>query len=110
MSQRRLQPNLTGFSAASNRRLVSVSVVYLAGFLGWVIGGYVAAGGTTGGIVGAAVAAGVAIVVVFVPWWGQPVWSWALLALRSRRSVISWNDPITVANNRSGGGVRIEQQ
>ncbi len=44
---------------------------------------------------------------VFVRWWGQPAWSWAVLWRRGRRP-ISWDAPITVANNRSGGGVRVQ--
>lgn len=102
------RPNLTGFSAASNRRLWSVIVVYAVGFAGWVIGAHTSAG--LGAYIGAGVALVVASIVVFVRWWGQPVWSWAVLAWKNRRQTIDWSEPMTVANNRSGGGVRIEQQ
>ncbi len=44
-----------------------------------------------------AVVVGVAL--VFVQWWGQPAWSWAVLGLGS--ASVKWNDPITLANNRS---------
>ncbi|BBX99048.1 ESX-2 secretion system protein EccE2 [Mycobacterium lacus] len=64
---------------------------------GWALGGYVGAG----------IAVAVGIALVFVRWWGQPAWSWAVLGLRGRRP-ISWDAPITVASNRSGGGVRVQ--
>ena len=92
-----MRSRLTGFSLGSNRRVVGVWVVFLLALASWVLGGYI----------GAAIAVLVGVALVFVPWWGQPVWSWALLALRGRRP-ISWDAPITVANNRSGGGVRVQ--
>ena len=92
-----MRPTLAGFSSGSNRRVTGVWVVFLAALLSWSLGGYI----------GAAIAVVVGVALVFVPWWGQPAWSWAVLALRGRRSV-SWNAPITVANNRSGGGVRVQ--
>ncbi|BBX75580.1 type VII secretion protein EccE [Mycobacterium shinjukuense] len=87
---------LTGFRTGSNRRVAGVWAVFLLALVGWAPGGYV----------GAAVAAVVGIALVFVGWWGQPAWSWAVLGLRGRRP-ISWAPPITVANNRSAGGVRV---
>ena len=87
----------SGFSPASNRRFIGVLVVF----------GLALAGRAAGGYIGVAVAVMVGIAVVFIPWWGQPAWSWALLRLAGRRP-ISWSDPITVANNRSGGGVRVQ--
>ncbi|OBI92075.1 type VII secretion protein EccE [Mycobacterium sp. 1245805.9] len=92
-----MRPRLTGFHHASNRRVVGILVVFLLAVAGWAIGRYV----------GAAVAALLGAAVVFAPWRGQPAWSWAVLWLRGRRP-IAWSDPITVASNRSGGGVRVE--
>ncbi|OBI99626.1 type VII secretion protein EccE [Mycobacterium alsense] len=91
-----MRPRLTGFSPASDRRVVGILVVFLVALASWPFGGYI----------GAAVAAALGAAVVFVRWRGQPAWSWAVLALRGRRP-ISWNDPVTVASNRSGGGVRV---
>lgn len=92
-----MRPRLTGFGPKSNRRVLGVCVVFLLGLAGWALAGYV----------GAAIAAALGALVVFVRWWGQPAWSWAVLWLRGRRP-ISWDAPITVANNRSGGGVRVQ--
>ncbi|MEB3069207.1 type VII secretion protein EccE [[Mycobacterium] vasticus] len=88
---------LTGFSASSNRRLVCALVIALCGLAGWALGGWI----------GVAAAVVPAVLLVLVPWWGQPAWSWALLRLR-RDTKAAWAEPITVANNRSGGGVRIQ--
>ena len=92
-----MRSTLTGFSPGSNRRVVGVWVVFVLALASWALGGYIAAGVT--------VVVGVAL--VFVRWWGQPAWSWAVLGLRGRRP-ISLAAPITVANNRSGGGVRVQ--
>lgn len=92
-----MRPKLTGFSPGSNRRVVGVCSVFVLALVSWALGGYISAA--------LAVLLGVAL--VFVPWWGQPAWSWAVLGLRGRRP-ISWDTPITVANNRSGGGVRVQ--
>ncbi|CAM4471554.1 Type VII secretion system protein EccE1 [Mycobacterium basiliense] len=88
---------LTGFSPGSNRRVFGVWVVFLLMLASWTLGGYI----------GALIAVVVGAALVFVPWWGQPAWSWAVLWLRGRRPV-DWAAPITVANNRSGGGVRVQ--
>ncbi|UXA07140.1 type VII secretion protein EccE [Mycobacterium sp. SMC-2] len=92
-----MRPRLTGFSPGSNRRVLGVGVVFLLAVAGWAVGGYI----------GAAVAVAVGVAAVFVRWWGQPAWSWLVLWRRGRRP-ISWDAPITVANNRSGGGVRVQ--
>ena len=92
-----MRSTLTGFGPGSNRRFVGVWVVFLLTLLSWWLGGYI----------GAVIAVVGAVALVFVPWWGQPAWSWAVLAWRGRRP-ISWNNPITLANNRSGGGVRVQ--
>ncbi|KKB98759.1 type VII secretion protein EccE [Mycolicibacter arupensis] len=87
---------LTGFTPSSNRRLLCAAAIALAGMAGWAVGG----------LVGVTVTIPLAVLVVLVPWWGQPAWSWALLWLR-RPPKTAWSEPITVANNRAGGGVRI---
>ncbi|BBZ46738.1 type VII secretion protein EccE [Mycobacterium parmense] len=92
-----MRPRLTGFEPSSDRRVLGVSVVFSLATLSWALAGYP----------GAAVAVVVGLLVVFVRWWGQPAWSWAVLWLRGRRP-IHWEAPITVANNRSGGGVRVQ--
>lgn len=92
-----MRPDLTGFTPGSNRRVIGVWVVFLLALVSWLVGGYI----------GAAVAVVVGIALVFVRWWGQPAWSWAVLWRRGRRP-IDWAAPITVANNRSGGGVRMQ--
>jgi len=92
-----MRPGLSGFSPSGNRRVVGVCVVFLLALTSWALTGYI----------GAAIAAVVGVVLVFARWWGQPAWSWAVLGLRGRRP-ISWDAPITLANNRSGGGVRVQ--
>jgi type VII secretion protein EccE len=92
-----VRPALAGFSPDSDRRVIGVCVVFLFALAGWALAGHA----------GAAIAAPGSAVLVFVRWRGQPAWSWAVLGLRGRRP-ISWDAPITVANNRSGGGVRVQ--
>ena len=92
-----MRSKLTGFSPGSNRRVVGVWVVFVLAVASWALAGYI----------GAAIAVVVGVALVFVRWWRQPAWSWAVLGLRGRRP-ISWEAPITVANNRSGGGVRVQ--
>lgn len=91
------QVRLTGFHPSSNRRLLCATAVALGALVGWALGG----------LIGAAIALVLTGAVVWVPWWGQPAWSWALLWLR-RPAKDAWSDPVTVANNRAGGGVRIQ--
>jgi type VII secretion protein EccE len=78
-------------------RLTLVLAVLGAGLVGWSVAGYpgAAAGLATGLIVGV------------VRWWRQPLWSWAAL-YRHRKRSIEWSEPLTVANDRTGGGVRYE--
>ncbi len=92
-----MRSTLTGFSPGSNRRVVGVWVVFVLAVVSWAFGGYI----------GAATAVVVGVALVFVRWWGQQAWSWAVLGLRGRRP-ISLDAPITVANNRSAGGVRVQ--
>lgn len=91
-----MRPRLTGFGPDSDRRFIGVIVVFLLALASWAVAGYI----------GAAIAVVVSGTLVFVRWWGQPAWSWAVLRLRGQRP-IRWDAPITVANNRSGGGVRM---
>jgi type VII secretion protein EccE len=86
---------LTGASAPA--RLAVVIVIMLAGLLGWAVAGY--PGAAAGLAIGLAVGA--------VHWWHQPLWSWVTLFWRRKRA-IAWSEPVTVANDRSGGGVRYE--
>lgn len=91
------QVRLTGFTPSSNRRLLGGATIALCGLAGWALGGLL-------GVIAAVLLAGL---IVVVPWWGQPAWSWALLWLQ-RPPKADRSEPITVANNRAGGGVRIQ--
>jgi len=91
-----VRPRLTGFGSDSDRRVIGVWVVFGLALAGWAVGGHI----------GAAVAVVVGVALVFVRWWGLPAWSWVVLWRRGRHP-ISWEAPITVASNRSGGGVRL---
>ncbi len=42
-----------------------------------------------------------------IRWRGQPLWSWLILWWRRRRP-IWWSEPLTVANDRAGGGIRYQ--
>lgn len=81
---------------AATRLAVIVGVLAI-GMVGWAVGGYpgTAVGLTLG------VAAGV------IRWRGQPLWSWLMLWRRRRRAIVL-SEPITVANDRAGGGVRYQ--
>ncbi|MGK2879921.1 MAG: type VII secretion protein EccE [Mycobacterium sp.] len=78
-------------------KLTLIVVVLGAGILGWSVAGYI----------GAAAGIALALLLAVVPWRRQPVWSWIWLFLRRRRA-IAWSEPVTVANDRAGGGVRFE--
>ena len=74
-----------------------IAAVFGATVIGWATAGYA----------GAVVAIAVAMALFIAPWKGQPAWVWALLRLRrNRHSELA--TPITVANDRSGGGVRYQ--
>lgn len=82
------------------RQMVQLSViagVLLLVLLGWSVGGYL--GAAAGLIIG--------LVLLAVPWRRQRLWSWAALFLRRNRP-IELAEPVTVANDRSGGGVRYQ--
>ncbi|WP_211243981.1 hypothetical protein [Mycobacterium genavense] len=42
-----------------------------------------------------------------IRWLGQPMWSWQILWVRRRRPIV-WTEPLTVANDRAGGGIRYQ--
>ncbi len=78
-------------------RLAVIVAVFAAGLLGWSVGGY--PGAAAGVVLG--------VLVAVVRWWRLPLWSWWTL-FRRRNRPIELSDPITVANDRSGGGVRYQ--
>ncbi|MBI3215542.1 MAG: type VII secretion protein EccE [Mycobacterium sp.] len=78
-------------------RLTLVVAVLAAGLAGWALGGYI---GAAAGLV-------IALLLVVIPWRGQQVWSWIGLFLRRKRPIVL-EEPVTVANDRSGGGVRYQ--
>jgi len=78
-------------------RLTIIVSVLATGFIGWAVAGY--PGAAVGLVLG--LAAGV------IRWWRQPAWSWLNL-WRQRGRAITLSEPITVANDRAGGGVRYQ--
>jgi type VII secretion protein EccE len=78
-------------------KLTIVVCVLAIGVLGWAVAGY--PGAAAGLVIG--LMAGV------IPWWRQPAWSWLALWLRRKRR-IELNEPVTVANDRAGGGIRYQ--
>ena len=78
-------------------RLTIIVSVLATGFIGWAVAGY--PGAAVGLVLG--LAAGV------IRWWRQPAWSWLNL-WRQRRRATTLSEPITVANDRAGGGVRYQ--
>jgi type VII secretion protein EccE len=78
-------------------RLVVIAVIFILALFGWAVGGYV---GAAGGLI-------VGLVLGVAPWKGQPLWSWLGLYLRRNRPILL-AEPATVANDRSGGGVRYQ--
>lgn len=79
------------------RRLAAVIGIMAASTIGWSVAGF--AGAVAGLISG--------VVLLVLPWRGLALWEWACLYLgRDRR--IELTRPLTVANDRSGGGVRYQ--
>jgi type VII secretion protein EccE len=78
-------------------KLVVIVGVLTAGLIGWIVGEYP----------GAAVGLVLGVIVGVIPWRRHQLWSWLIL-LRQRGRAITLNEPITVANDRSGGGVRYQ--
>ena len=84
-------------TGAAVTRLAVIVAVLLAGTAGWGIAGYPgAAAGLLLGLLGGV-----------LPWRGRRLWSWLALAVRRRRPLVL-RAPITVANDRAGGGVRYQ--
>ena len=78
-------------------RLAVLAGVFVFGLVGWSVGGFI---GAAAGLV-------LGLGLLVVSWRRQPLWSWALLYLRRNRPIVL-TDPLTVANDRSGGGVRYQ--
>jgi type VII secretion protein EccE len=80
----------------------ATKLTIIAGVFASVLAGWAAAGfpGATAGLV-------IGFVFGVIPWRGQPAWSWVIL-WRERRRPIRWHEPLTVANDRAGGGVRYQ--
>lgn len=78
-------------------RLALILVVLGAGLIGWATSGYLGAG----------IGLALAILLAVIPFRRQPLWSWVQLWLRRGRA-IEWAEPVTVANDRAGGGVRFD--
>lgn len=76
-------------------RLAVLIAVFVAALTGWAIGGFA----------GAATALALVGPVAVVPWRGRPLWSW-LARYRRHRREHPRPDPVTVANDGCGGGVR----
>lgn len=78
-------------------KLAIIVGVFSTALVGWSVDGY--AGAATGLVLG--------IVVGIVRWRGQTLWSWLTLWWRRRRPM-EWVEPLTVVNDRAGGGVRYQ--
>jgi ESX secretion system protein EccE len=78
-------------------RLAIIVGVLVAGMVGWIFGGYP----------GAAVGLALGVAVGVIRWRRHALWSWLIL-WGQRRRAIAWSEPITVANDRAGGGVRYQ--
>jgi type VII secretion protein EccE len=78
-------------------KLMIIVGIFLAVLVGWAVYGY---GGAAAGLV-------IGVAVGVIRWWGQPLWSWLVLWF-GRRRAIRWSEPLTVANDRAGGGVRYQ--
>jgi type VII secretion protein EccE len=78
-------------------RLAVVAGVMAFATIGWSVGGY---GGAGCGLI-------VGLVLLVLRWRRLPLWSWASLYLGRHRR-IELTEPLTVANDRSGGGVRYQ--
>ncbi len=78
-------------------RIAVIAAVFIATLLGWAFGGYP----------GAAVGLTLGLLFGVIPWRRQPLWSWLELYLRRHRH-LELADPVTVANDRAGGGIRFQ--
>lgn len=77
--------------------------------LGIVIGTFLCAiaGWALCGTPGAGVGWAIGILALVLPWHGQPLWRWGSHYLK-RNQRIPLTEPVTVANDRSAGGVRYQ--
>ncbi|OBF89701.1 type VII secretion protein EccE [Mycobacterium sp. 852002-51163_SCH5372311] len=78
-------------------RLTIIGGVFLFVLLGWAVGEY------TGAAVGLVAGIGLGA----IKWRGRQAWSWLALWARRRRP-IQWSEPLTVVNDRAGGGIRYQ--
>jgi type VII secretion protein EccE len=78
-------------------RLTVIVGVSLSVLLGWAVGEY------SGAAAGLVVGIGLGV----IRWRGRQGWSWLALWLRRRRP-IALSEPLTVVNDRAGGGVRYQ--
>ena len=78
-------------------RLTIIVGIFSCVLLGWASGEYI--GATTGLIIG--------IIIFVISWRGQTLWVWLTFWCRRRRA-IEWIEPLTVVNDRAGGGVRYQ--
>lgn len=65
------------------------------------------AGGFAGGPVGIGVGLLVGVALGIMPWFGQPLWVWAVLFLGQSRP-FALTEPVTSSNGRLSGGVRYQ--
>lgn len=86
---------MTSSETTYPERVAVLIGVFLCTVLGWALWAWVG--------IGAGLA--LALLTLVVRWRGQPTWRWVSHALR-RRAPIRFSDPITVANDRTGGGLR----
>lgn len=80
---------------SAGAQLAVIAGVLACGLAGWVPGGHF----------GALAGLTVGLALLVVPWRRQPLWAWAGHYLGRNRPV-RLPDPVTVANDRSGGGLR----
>ena len=78
-------------------RIGVVGCVVMAAVLGWALGGHT----------GAAVGVAIGLLIGVLPWRGRPLWSWLGIYLRRNRP-FELTVPVTIANDRSGGGIRYQ--
>ena len=79
-------------------KLTIIVGIFITVLIGWAVGGY--GGAAAGLVIGAAIGV--------VQWRGQPLWSWLISWLTAPSARSSGVEPLTVANDRAGGGVRYQ--
>jgi len=78
-------------------RLAVIVGVLVFGFIGWSLAG----------VLGIGIGLAFGLVLLVICWWRQPLWAWTGLFLR-RNQPVDLATLSTVANDRSGGGVRYQ--